>query len=211
MQTHFKEDDPQNKSLHHINDMKLTTSWSDLFSTIPVTHLFSTIPKLQLPPPPADATTPATDKTFEVKLDDNEDELFETPSADNLPFRIGLPHHLRVLATDQVLEAELLLLAEPPRPENLLQNKFGFDIQSTLPTTTFSTKQTNCYPPTSRIIILDVNYHPRMLEPAYSAPQLLRTPEHTTSPARCSLLAETPLQGPKWVPIISNASTRLSK
>jgi hypothetical protein len=89
-QTHFKEDDHQNKSLH-INNTKLTTSWSDLFSTIPVTHLFSTIPKLQLPPPPADATTPATDKTFEVKLDDNEDELFETPSADNLPFRIGLP------------------------------------------------------------------------------------------------------------------------
>jgi hypothetical protein len=180
---------------------------------------------------------PATDKTFEVKLDDNEDELFETPSrTDNLPFRIGLlpsPED----ATNQVLEARLLL-AEPPRPENL-PNKFGFDIQSTtddyllneankLLPTDLQNNYFGCeLPPkdaralfssttTNPVLPLRLGAH-FLLRPLFRAlngflsfptrhrrsalPLQYTSPDYDYDPCP---VAEAPLPGPKWVPIVSN-------
>jgi hypothetical protein len=46
----------------------ITISWSNLFSSI----IPDATPTLQLPPPLADAMVPATDKTFEDELADDD-------------------------------------------------------------------------------------------------------------------------------------------
>jgi hypothetical protein len=120
------------KSAFTTNDAS-TTSWSDLFSSIPANRLFSSIPatpRLQPPPPPPppDATAPVTDKAFDDETDDFFNDKPEPPSPD-LPnqnrFRLDPPSTDD--ATLQLVDDEL----EPPPAyphADFWTNKFGLEL-----------------------------------------------------------------------------------